>query len=257
MKRFRKFFRVLSSVLLYSLLVLLLVVSIMFVAYGVDQFIGSKNGEKRAPLFGAYVIISPSMVPNINVYDAVVTMRVSPNKIKLNDIITFLSKDINTNGTPITHRVVGIVDTEKGTKAFRTKGDNNESEDRALIKENEILGKVMLRIPMIGHVKTFLTSKIGWLIIIVVPCLILIGSDILKISGLIKKNKNKEINNINSNVINDLLNEDTNDSSDNTKLEKEIEILDFEDSEEIFSVFGKEVVIIPDDILERRKKGED
>lgn len=192
MKKLKKIFHVLSSIFLYSLLVLLIIVAVLFAAYGIDQYVGSKKGEHRAPLFGAYVIISPSMVPTINVYDAVVTMRVSPDRIKLYDIITFISSDINTNGTPITHRVVGIVDTEDGEKVFRTKGDNNASEDRALIKKNEILGKVILRIPMIGYVKTFLSSKLGWLVAIIIPCVLIIGHDILKLMGLLKEKDDEE-----------------------------------------------------------------
>ena len=55
----------------------------MFGAYYVDQYMGSKSGEERSPLFGAYVIISESMIPSINVYDAVVTMRADENDIEI------------------------------------------------------------------------------------------------------------------------------------------------------------------------------
>ena len=97
----KKIFRFLSSVLFYSLLVILLIALIMFLAYFVDQKIGERNGEKRSPLFGAYIIISTSMVPNINFNDAVLTVRVDTDQIHINDIITFLSKEIETKGTPI------------------------------------------------------------------------------------------------------------------------------------------------------------
>lgn len=187
----KKFFHFLSSIFLYALLVIIGIIFILFIAYLVDQGIAKKNNETRSPLFGAYVIISPSMIPNINVYDAVVTMRVSENKIKLYDIITFLSKEIDTQGTPITHRVVGILKTSDGERAYRTKGDNNASEDRALIRQSEVIGKVLFRIPMIGYVKTFLSSRLGWLVAIVFPCLGIVGYDILKLFGLIKV-KNKE-----------------------------------------------------------------
>jgi len=143
MDRWKKISRFLSSVLFYSLIVILVIVGLMVGATAVDKFMGKKNNEIRNPLFGAYIIISPSMVPNINVYDAVITMRVSEKYIELYDIITFLSKEIETNGTPITHRVVGIVETEDGEKAYRTKGDANASEDRALIRQREVLGKVL------------------------------------------------------------------------------------------------------------------
>mgnify|MGYP000826223955 FL=1 len=185
----RKVLHFLSTVLLYSLLIIVLIIAVFFGAYVIDQMIGMKNHEDRSPLFGVYVIISPSMVPNINVYDAVVTMRVPTEKIEMYDVITFLSKDIDTHGTPITHRVVGIVETEDGKVGYRTKGDNNNAEDNALIMEDEVIGKVLFRIPMIGYVRTFITSRIGWLLIVVLPCVGIIIYDIGKLIGLVKNSK--------------------------------------------------------------------
>lgn len=180
-----------TSVFLYSIMAILGIIFIMFVAYFVDQKIGQAKGQSRAPLFGAYVIISESMVPKINVNDAVITMRVSEKHIHKNDIITFLSKDIETMGTPITHRVVGIVYEDSDNKkvlGYRTKGDNNNTQDFALIKPNEVLGKVYLRLPKVGYLQSFLTKPSGWLLLIVLPCLIIIGNDVYKIV----KNYNKE-----------------------------------------------------------------
>ena len=164
----------------------------MFVATFIDKKISMKNGQYNSPLFGAYIIISESMVPHINVYDAVVTLRVDANDIKVDDIITFISKEIETAGTPITHRVIGIVyEDENKDKivGFRTKGDHNNTADFALIAPNEVIGRVFLRIPMIGYLQTIMTKPIGWLLIVVIPCLLIIGSDILK---LVKTSKLKE-----------------------------------------------------------------
>ena len=180
-----------TSVFLYSILAILGLIFIMFAAYFVDQKIGAAKGESRAPLFGAYVIISESMIPKINVNDAVVTMRVSEKHIHKNDIITFLSKDIETMGTPITHRVVGIVYEDNDSKkvlGYRTKGDNNNTQDFALIKPDEVLGKVYLRLPKVGYIQSFLSKPSGWLLLIVLPCLLIIGNDVYKIV----KNYNKE-----------------------------------------------------------------
>ena len=172
-----------TSVILYSILAVLGIIFIMFMAYFIDQKIAASKGESRAPLFGAYVIISESMVPSIKVQDAVVTMRVSEKNIKINDIITFISKDIETRGTPITHRVVGIVyeDDNKTVLGYRTKGDHNNTQDFALIKPDEVLGKVYLRLPKVGYMQSFLTKPIGWVMIVVIPCLLLIGRDVNKI----------------------------------------------------------------------------
>ncbi len=189
MNDFKKIFRFLSSVLFYSVLAVLVIVVFMFLAYFVDQKIGNSKGEKRGPLFGAYVIISESMIPSINVYDAVVTVRVKQDHIKINDIITFINSEIETAGTPITHRVIGIVETEDGIK-YRTKGDHNNTEDFALTSPSDVIGKVYLRIPMIGYIQIFMTKPIGWLLVIVLPCLFIIGSDLLRLIGITKKDKN-------------------------------------------------------------------
>lgn len=188
----KKIFRFLSSILFYAVIFILVVIVIMFLVYYVDRQIGLKKGEVRSPLFGAYIIISESMIPNINVYDAVVTVRADEDKIKIDDIITFISKDIETAGTPITHRVIGIVETDTGIK-YRTKGDHNNTADFSLISPNEVIGKVYLRIPMIGYLQTFMTKPIGWVLIVVLPCLLIIGSDIFK---LIKNNKEDATNSI-------------------------------------------------------------
>ena len=184
-----------TSVFLYSILTILGVIFIMFISYFIDQRVAASRGETRAPLFGAYVIISNSMVPSINVHDAVVTVRVSEKNIKMNDIITFISKDIQTRGTPITHRVVGIVYEEdnKTVLGYRTKGDHNNTQDFAIIKPDEVLGKVYLRIPMVGYLQTFLTKPIGWLLVIVIPCLLIITSDV---TNIIKKTNSRYDNSI-------------------------------------------------------------
>lgn len=188
MQKVKKFMHVVSSIVLYSLLMIMLVVTILVSLTVVDRFLPSSSKEDKPPLFGAYVIISPSMVPNINVQDAVVTMRVPTKKLKMYDVITFLSKDIDTHGVPITHRIVGLLDTEAGELAFRTKGDNNKAEDRAIILQSEVLGKVFFRIPMLGYIRTFVTSQIGFIITIVLP---LLSAGIMEISKMInKKNKN-------------------------------------------------------------------
>jgi len=192
----RKVTHFISSVFLYVILTIIGIIFIMFLAYFIDQQVGKSRGEARNPLFGAYVIISESMIPTINVKDAVITMRVTEKDIKVNDIITFISKEIKTQGTPITHRVVGIVyeDPPMNTKVlgYRTKGDNNNTQDFALIAPSEVLGKMLIRIPMIGYVQTFLTMPIGWFVVIVIPCFIVIFGDISKIVKSAKKNKERK-----------------------------------------------------------------
>ncbi len=180
-----------SKILLWSIFLILIIVAVTLIVYFVDLRRNIKNGKDPIPLFNAYVIISPSMVPAIKVQDAVVVMRVPVDKLKKNDIITFDSKDPRYDGITITHRIVGIEN--KGTKnvLFRTKGDNNNAEDTALVKGENIYGKVILRLPKIGYIQYFLSNKFGWIIAIVIPCLAIIIYDIIK---LIKTIRNESSN---------------------------------------------------------------
>lgn len=180
----KRIYHFIMSIILYSIFAILIIVILMVGAYFVDQYMSVKSGKPRAPLFGAYVIISPSMVPNINVLDAIVTMRTDAEKLKKNDVITFISNDPSHKGITITHRIVGIKKTANGGYAYRTKGDNNNVEDKTLVSYNEVLGKVIFRIPYIGYLQQFLTTKFGWILVIIIPSLIIVVGDVVKVVKL-------------------------------------------------------------------------
>ena len=131
--------------------------------------------------------------------DAVVTMRRSKEDIKVNDVITFVSQNPNHNGVTITHRVVGIVKLDNGKVSYRTKGDHNSIPDSSLVEYDNILGKVLFKIPKIGYLQTIIKNY-KLLVLIVIPCMLIIFSDIFK--GLKRK-----------------LDEDENDNSDKTKMD--------------------------------------
>ena len=144
-----KVYHFVAKVFLYSILIILILVAVGFSAYMVDVVKNIKSGETKPPLLNAYIIISPSMVPTIKVEDAIVIFREEPEKLKIGDIITFTSSDPRYSGLTITHRIVGIEKSKDGNLLFRTKGDNNNSEDTALVPSDNIFGRVILKIPKI------------------------------------------------------------------------------------------------------------
>ena len=147
-----------------------------------------------------YNIISQSMEPNINVYDVVVDKSIKDIKeIKENDVITFISKSPISYNYIITHRIIDVYETEYGV-AFLTKGDNNKLADEALVYEDQILGKMIFKIPGLGKIQTFLAYKGIWLFIVLIPAFGVIIFDIVKISQkriakikIMKKNKKKKM----------------------------------------------------------------
>ena len=196
----RKVFHFIATVLMYSICLIMIIVFLVFVVNFIDKQYNLKSGNNKKDLFSAYTIVSPSMVPTINVLDVVVTMRVdNPEEIEKEDIITFNSTDYRYSGVLVTHRIVDIEKTSSGEYLFTTKGDNNNTQDSSRISFNEIYGRVLFRIPKIGYIQYYLSSVLGWVAIIIVPAVMIIGYDIYKLVKTIKssngKDKSKEIDN--------------------------------------------------------------
>ncbi len=190
MNTFKKIWKYVSTILSYSALVILIIIGIIFTLYVIDVKVQESKGGTAKPLFGAYVIISGSMEPNIHVYDVIISKRVDPSTLEVGDVITFHSNDTRFYGETVTHRIVEEVDPEKGI--YRTKGDANNVEDEALTVGENIMGKVVMRIPQLGRVQSFIATKGGWFIVILIPCLCVISYDIVKIMKLVgKKGKQK------------------------------------------------------------------
>lgn len=177
---------VLRSFMIASVIFFAVVLIFTFVCMG-DSYYNLKSGEKSNPLFGAYVIVSESMVPTIMVNDAIVVKRVDDDNLKIGDIITFNSTDRIYKGLTITHRIVGIQKTKDGSNIYRTKGDNNVLADTALVDLDSIYGKVILKIPKIGYLQQFVSSTAGFIVAIVVPIFIVIIYEVLRIKKLIKQ----------------------------------------------------------------------
>lgn len=156
-------------------------VAIVLVAiiYGIYTKRNGNNGY--VPIVSAYVIVSPSMVPTINVRDAVIAYRPNAETLKKGDIITFNSTDARYSGLTVTHRILNVTKSEDGQVAFETKGDNNTTPDGSLVLGSNIYGKVFFVVPWLGYLQVFLTTTYGWILLVVLPCFVIIISDMIKL----------------------------------------------------------------------------
>ena len=148
-----------------------------------------KNGNP-VPTFlgvGSAKVVTRSMEPTIMVGDVVVIAHKSSYKV--GDVITF----IDTDGKPVTHRIIEITNDGK----YATKGDYiGNSADANFKDNNEIVGKVIATLPKFGYFLDFLKS--GWgiaLLVIVAIILVELPALIDFIRKSIEKNKlTKQIN---------------------------------------------------------------
>ncbi len=173
-----------TGILSWVVLVLLVLIASFLLYYFVSMKIYAQKGEDFRPAISLYTILTGSMIPNINPDDVIVDIRVNkPEDIKVGDVITFISTSTLSPGMTISHRVIDIKK-ENGETLYYTKGDANLSPDTSPAKFSNVLGKVLFHIPYLGKLQHFLATKGGWLIIVVIPALFIIISDILKIFRL-------------------------------------------------------------------------
>lgn len=177
--------------LIFILFILIGFGVILFVYLG-DFLINSTN-PNRKPLFSTYVILTPSMVPNINVNDAIIVKREDNDNYKVGDIITFNSNEKNYEGLAVTHRVVEKRKVDENSSVYTTKGDNNNIIDSSSVKTNSIYGKVLFRIPKIGYIQKFFSNPINCLLCLLIPATIFVSYNISKINILMKKRRKKYI----------------------------------------------------------------
>jgi len=89
-------------------------------------------------------IATGSMTPTLCVGDLAVIKKCTANDIEKNDIIEYQME-----GYTVIHRVIDISQ-ENGEFFFTTKGDNNSSKDKNLVREEQLLGKVIFKIRYIA-----------------------------------------------------------------------------------------------------------
>ena len=190
----RKIIHIFFKIISWVLFVILLLIAIFLLYYYIANKIYVSKGTGYEPKFSIYTIATGSMTPNINQFDAVINMRVDdPKDLKVGDVITFRSSSPTSIGMTITHRIKAITEDDEGNACYVTKGDANPVEDELCAKYNNVIGKVIIRISGLGHVQRFLASGVGWLLFILIPALVIIGRDILRLTRLssIKDTANK------------------------------------------------------------------
>ncbi len=130
-------------------------------------------------------VLGGSMEPAIRVGSLTLIGRADPSQIAVGDIVTFSTPPEARVGslgsdTITTHRVVGIV-SGPGGLAFETKGDANEDPDGWSVPATSIVGKPVLTIPYLGYAARWASSGSGFVLLIVVPGLLLIVTELLKL----------------------------------------------------------------------------
>ena len=138
--------------------------------------------------YAVKIVKSGSMEPAIKTGSVIV---IKPDaEYKVGDIITF-GKDDKRN-IPTSHRI-SAVRMVQGKMLYTTKGDANNASDAKEISQNEIIGRVVFKIPYLGYVLDMAKKPIGFFLLIVIPALAIVYDEIVKIWKEVRKMKKRKM----------------------------------------------------------------
>ena len=134
------------------------------------------------------IVLTDSMYPVIQSGDLIICSTAQPEEIETGDVIAFF--DPAGNGTTIvTHRVLEVTELD-GQTAWRTKGDNNNTEDRLLVTGEKLVAVYeCTRLAGFGYVALFMQTTPGLIVCVVCPILLLVGYDMIRRRMYEKANK--------------------------------------------------------------------
>ena len=165
MKALKKTGTIVISVLLWVIILVAALYAFTTMATRDNQNVSSILGY--TPL----VVKSDSMAPTFSAGDLIFIKKCDTATLKEGDIICFHTI-IDNEYALNTHRIQKI-ETVGDTRSYTTLGDNNNGiTDTHIISDGDIVGKYVGDVPKAGKVMDFLSSSIGFLVVIVLPMLL-------------------------------------------------------------------------------------
>ena len=165
MKALKKTGTIVISVLLWLVILVAALYAFTTIATRDNQNVSSLLGY--TPL----VVKSDSMAPTFSAGDLIFIKKCDTSTLKEGDIICFHTI-IDNEYALNTHRIQKI-DTVGDARSYTTLGDNNNGvADAHIISDGDIVGKYVGDLPKAGKVMDFLSSSMGFLIVIVLPMLL-------------------------------------------------------------------------------------
>ena len=176
--------------------ILLWIVIVIAATFTIFTLATQGDGTSSIGGYTPMTVLSDSMKPEFAEGDLILVKQPDPDyEYKLNDIVSFYT--IIEGKTVInTHRIVEIVDSN-GLRQYVTKGDANPTVDERMIIDGDIIGLYSGKIPVLGPLFKILKSKIGFLVIIILPLLaffIYQAYNLILVMGEMKKEAVAEAN---------------------------------------------------------------
>lgn len=141
---------------IWDIIVKILMIIIVFISIIIVVQKVTNNKEAFLGL-RIFRVQTGSMIPKYQIGDVILVKEVDPDKIKVNDDVTYQGAVGAMNGLLVTHRVIAIEE-EDGKRIFTTQGIANNSEDPP-VSEEQINGVVQTKMYFLSWLCTILNNK--------------------------------------------------------------------------------------------------
>ena len=159
----KKVLGIIMNILTWIILIIALLITIIVFSSG------RNNGVANLMGFIPLTVESNSMFPTFAEGDLIICKQIDDlNTLQENDVITFWTI-IDGKRVKNTHRIIGINQAEN-SRSYITRGDNNSLDDDMPAYAGDIIGKwTNVRISGFGKVMSFLRTKTGFFVCILIP----------------------------------------------------------------------------------------
>lgn len=185
--------------------------------------------------YRVFTIATGSMEPVYNINDVILVKDIDPSTLKKGDDIAYLGNRDAVKGLIVTHRIIRIETFSDGKVHYTLKGVNNKYEDPS-ITEDQILGKVVGKLPVVNFINHVVKNIYGFFFLVFCPLVLVIFLEIAdtiidmkleknEIRLIEKEDKKSKKKNKKENISNnEELDEDV--DTDTSVLDSDVEVID-------------------------------
>lgn len=189
----KKVFKRIGAALVDVLIVVLILFSVIISVSSITA--KANNGVPDVFGYTPFSVQTDSMKPTLSRGDYIFVEECDANNLQVGDVITYFTR-IEGQRAINTHRIVEVLKTNDLIE-YRTQGDNKETNpepDPLLIAPGDVIGKYNdSRIPVLGTVIDYLSTQLGFFLVILLPVLLFTVYQIYKLVAVIIHNHKVDV----------------------------------------------------------------
>lgn len=133
--------------------------------------------------YGVFRVSSASMEPDLMVGDVILSKEVPAEELQAGDVVTYYGTQGDVKGKIITHKVTAKPYKENDVYYIQTQGIAIGAPPDPVIQESQLLGKMVMIIPLLNYLYDFFLTPFGLIVILLLVFFIFSG-DVIRLIRL-------------------------------------------------------------------------